>query len=330
MKRQRIIVTLAVFLTIVLLAGCETVEKTKITIKPEQNSLISWKEELPKETNVGSVVGVAIRGLEIVSGGETVFAVSYEPREYKESYDYWSVSAPYESGVSVNTENLYQLFTTLQAMSFTKTSLSAEESGIYDSKSSLFIAYDESQGEEGKGQTEPTKGIEILIGGEDMDGNYYVAAAGEERKVFLCSKVLIDSMLDIVPYEYILKVPVLINRDTVSSVVITVDESQHVMKNSFGDYSVDGRSVKEDEYNSLYGKLLGVIIEGEMPKGKEKGRNERLRIEYDRTDENVTDVLVQYFDYDENYMSVMVNEKEYFLVDRAEIESLIEEIQTTL
>ena len=83
---------------------------------------------------------------EIQKDGETVFAVSYEPRAGKESFDYWDISEPYQSTVSVNTEELYRLLDTVFQMNWEKTEgISLEDAGIAGSKTSIFIAYNREQ-----------------------------------------------------------------------------------------------------------------------------------------------------------------------------------------
>ena len=63
-----------------LSGGCGQAEKAK----PEQNSLSRWEAALA-EGEPGAFTAEAMRGVSVVRDGEACFAVSYEPRTYKNS-----------------------------------------------------------------------------------------------------------------------------------------------------------------------------------------------------------------------------------------------------
>ena len=90
----------------------------EVQIRDLENHLEEWQQELPKDTEHGGVGANAIRGLKVQKEGRTIFAVSYEPREGKETFDYWDISVPYHSLVSVNTEELYNLLGTTVLMAW--------------------------------------------------------------------------------------------------------------------------------------------------------------------------------------------------------------------
>ena len=107
MRYQAVGVIFALMLAVACTAGCSGgsgEEKVEVTIREEQTQLGTWQEELEQDTTDQAVLSESIRGMSVQKDGEEVFAVSYEPRDYKESYDYWSISIPYHSMPSVNTE----------------------------------------------------------------------------------------------------------------------------------------------------------------------------------------------------------------------------------
>ena len=89
-KRNLLATGAAVLLLSSCCAGCGQKEEPilkEITAEQIPNHLAQWEEELPRDTEFSQIDRKAIRGLTIQKGNDTVFAISYELREYKESYD---------------------------------------------------------------------------------------------------------------------------------------------------------------------------------------------------------------------------------------------------
>lgn len=297
------------------------------------NHLEEWEEELPADAADGVISSASVRGLVIRKDGEISFAVSYEPREEKESFDYWDISVPYQSLVSVNTEELYRLFELViplfAADGGESVQISREDAGITEDGTSVFLAYDGRQSEGEKGFPQPTQAKRIFIGREDGQGNYYISREGEET-VYLADRELVDAVLGADPYEYILKIPVLVSIDTVSRVQILTDGQMHVMEyrtSEQGDrrWEIDGKSVKQEELQELYGKLLGIMIADRLPEEfmPEKDREPVLTLQFFRNIEGASDIEVKYYAYDGEQMSVSVNGQEYFLADSGEVREVI-------
>ncbi|MCI9081582.1 MAG: DUF4340 domain-containing protein [Lachnospiraceae bacterium] len=313
------------------LTGCSASKDSleEIQIKELGNHLEQWQQELPQDTEFGGIGANEIRGLKVQKKGETVFAVSYEPREGKETFDYWDISVPYHSLVSVNTEELYNLLGTAALMVWGEADgISIEEAGIKDSDTSVFLAYcKQSQGE--KGGAEPTGAQSILIGNTDGKGSYYAALEGSS-KVGLVNQILMDEILNVEPYEYILKIPTLISVDTVKKVQIFTGEESHVMEQDEEGWKMDGEKVSQKDYQSLYGALLDVMLTGELDENvkAEKEREPFLTLQFIRKQEDISDVEVKYYSYDEEHMSVSVNGQENFLVEKDAVFTLKERIET--
>ena len=122
-----------------LSGGCGQAEKAK----PEQNSLSRWEAALA-EGEPGAFTAEAMRGVSVVRDGEACFAVSYEPRTYKNSYDCWAISVPYQSMAVVDTEAMYAYFGILADMELTPVEdmdITREQAGVKDSADTVFVAY---------------------------------------------------------------------------------------------------------------------------------------------------------------------------------------------
>lgn len=295
----------------------------KLQVKEIGNHLPSWQEELPGDTEYKTIDASAARGLVIKKDGETVFAVSYEPRDEKEPFDCWDIPVPYKSLVSVNTEELYDLFGMVLQMEWKQAkSVSLEEAGIKDSSNSFFIAYNKKQKPGEKGDAEPTNARTIIIGDTDGKGNYYAALEGTD-KVAVINKALTDAILDVDAYQYILKLPVLVGVDTVNKVQVSSEGKTHKMEQEKDSWKLDGRNVEQEEFQSLYRELISIMVSGKTEEGYSvKEKKPALTIQFFRNVENATDVEVKYYEYDDKSMSVSVNGHEYFVVDKESVNGL--------
>lgn len=316
-----------------ILCGCAASQGKKALeeaeILPISNHLEAWEEELPRDTQDGVFSAAGIRGLSVCRDGETVFAVSYEPREEKDSFDYWDISVPYRSLVSVNTEELYQLFeAAVQAVISKDAGISMKKAGLNESDTSIFIAYNDQQKDGQKGSPEPTAARKLLIGKEDGKGHYYMAEDGRDQ-VHLADKSMIDAVLNADSYQYILKLPVLISVNSVSQVNVCLDGSTHVMKRAEDWWKLDEKDVDRETFQELYGKLLGITVTEELTGNKklDADREPVLMLQFLRNVEGASDIEVKYYEYDDEHMSVSVNGQERFLVQVSEVSEVIDIIE---
>lgn len=326
-KRNLLATGAAVLLLSSCCVGCGQKEEPilkEITAEQIPNHLAQWEEELPRDTEFSQIDRKAIRGLTIQKGNDTAFAISYEPREYKESYDYWDISIPYKSLVSVNTEEMYELFGTAGMLLGTEVSgVDLETAGLNDEAASIFIAYDATQRNDEKGQAQPTGSRMILVGNEDGQDHYYVSLQGSD-KIFVMDKRFLDELLNIDPYQYILKIPVLVHINSVSEVNISMDDKVHSISRQEDEWLMDGRKVEQDKAQKCYSRLMGMILAKELPEGfePEEGREPVLVIQYIRNIEEAPDIELRYYEYDEEYFSVSVNGEEHFLVEKESVYDL--------
>lgn len=307
-----------------LLPGCASwaFRLQQPQIKELDNHLEEWQRELAQDRELSAINAKGIRGLSVQKDGETIFAVSYEPREGKQSFDYWDISIPYQSQVSVNTEELYDLLGTAALLRFQKMEgISLEEAGISGSTVSIFLVYNESQDSNTQGAAEPTNVRTIQIGNEDGQGHYY-AALQESAQVMLVEQSLVDLILNVEPYQYILKIPALVSVDTVEKIQILYEEEQHIMEQGQKTWKMDGKEVSQEDFHACYGELLDVLLTGELQQAAEEERTPALTVQYIRNKEQLSDIEIKYYPYDEKSMSVSVNGQENFLVDKERVQAL--------
>lgn len=290
------------------------------TVQREENSLAKWEADL-QGGKAEEISAPAIRGLCVTLEGEPYFAVSYEPREYKNSFDCWAISVPYESMVSVDTEVMYDYFQMVADLELGSTeNISRQQAGIEEESPRIFVAYYEGQTDTG-GQAQPDKGITFHFGKEDGKGNYYVEAAGEIRTA---DKNAVEKLLALNPYDFVLKVVSVVSVETVSKVEIEADGKKYVMKAEKEEFTFDKKKVDSNAFYGLYTELMSIFIEKELPE-EERGEDtgEALfTVIYHRNREDAPQIVQEYYAYDKEYALARVNGTEFFLVDRDAIEEL--------
>ncbi len=157
----------------------------------EESSLAGWETSL-QEGNPEELMAEAFRGMSVIKNGKPCLAVSYEPRVYKNSFDCWGISVPYQSMVTVDTEAMYAYFRILEdAKLVLADGVTREQAGIEEASDRIFVAYYSGQTREG-GQAEPDRGMTFRFGNQDEAGNYYVETGG---KLWLADQAAVDKLL---------------------------------------------------------------------------------------------------------------------------------------
>lgn len=323
---------LVFLLTTVLLCGCGEQEKmlvqhkTMINEVVESNSFATWKESL-RAGNFGEVTAPSIRGLSIRKGGADIFAVSYEPRTYKNSFDCWAISEPYQSMVTVDTERMYELFETVAGMTMEPvTNVSHEDAGFDGRDDSIYVAYYSKQGE-GTGQAEPDCDVWYRIGNQAEDGRYYVET---EDGIWLADRDSIEAIMTVDPYDYILRIVNVVSIETVSEVEVWIEDEIYRMTHQGGKFMVNEAIIDEKDYYKLYSDLMSIFIEAEIEDMEKIKEDTLMTVIYHRNDDTAPDIVQRYYEYDENMVAVEVNGTRFFLVDKLALQSLIEQIKALI
>ena len=258
-----------------------------------------------------------IQRLEIVRDGETVMEISREPAEYKMDFDYWEITDPYDETATVDTEAMYALFDTVSGLRFLK-EVSAEEPGIKEADTWIEVDY-------AKGSEETENTARILIGNTDNKGGYCVAYEDEPDKIFHADAERLDSILDSNPFDYILKIPALVNIETVESVEMAIGNDQFVMSAEDQKYYFGGKKVKKEAYIELYQALLTVFLDSET--AGEENEEPLLKVVFHRNMEEAPEICLEYASCGQDMASLSVNGEKRFLVKKGEVQALIGQIK---
>lgn len=168
----------------------------------------------------------------------------------------------------------------------------------------------------------------ILIGNTDENGDYYACVKGYEEAVYLLSKESVNSLLELKPFNLILKIPALVNIDTLDSVDMSIGKKTYTMKLDDGNYKFGKKTVKKEKFTDLYQDLQGVMLDSEIEKIKDAAdKEEVLSVIFHRNTEKAPEVTLKYYTYDDTYDSLEINGTERFLVKTEDVNALVKQIK---
>lgn len=305
----------------------ENVEEAEGSSQVQEEKPETAREEHPQ------FVADGIRKVVLVEDGREIFHLSNEPADYKMDFDYWEILNPYDETVTVNTETMYELFDVLCGLDFqAPVAVDAEmDTGISESQTSITLDFVDTLDDTEAKQTEyADKTATILLGNEDGTGNRFAAVQGFEDQIYKLPASTIDSIFSLDPFSYILKIPVLVNIDTVESLDIQSGKKNYEMNvdSVNGEYRFGKKNVEKTDFTALYQEICGIMLKGEAEEGKAvKNGDPKLKIAFHRNNEAYPDIQVAYYGYDDTYDLLEVNGNRYFLVNAEDVENLKDSIK---
>ena len=256
----------------------------------------------------------SIRRFSIVKDGEEVFQIKQEPADYKMDFDYWEITNPYDEIATVNTENMYEMFGVLAAFDLSNGVDAANtDTGLDNTKTYFTVDFVNTVNDDTAKETQDADATAtILIGNTDENGDYYACVKGYEEAVYLLSKESVNSLLELKPFNLILKIPALVNIDTLDSV----------------DMSIGKKTVKKEKFTELYQALQSIMLDSEVEETKDAAdKEEVLTVTFHRNTEEAPEVTLKYFAYDDTYDSLEINGTERFLVKAEDVDALVKQIK---
>lgn len=292
----------------------------------ETNSLEDWEKNLTY-TGEGVITMEGIRGIKVSLNGEDKVSLSYEPRDYKNTYDCWAISKPYDSLAYVDTEAMYEYFSLIENMPLQV--VDEENADTFGTTvGELYVAYYSMQTEDG-GSPYPDQGVRFLFGNVTEDGYQYVMIEGVDS-LFVMQKEYADTLLLVDPFRFVLQVVNVVMMDTVSELEIATQLDYLNMTYDGKEYKMNGKKISFEEYNAFYTELMTVFIAGEVPEDygmsdSSDASNEEviIALHYHRNVEGAPDISVQYVSYDDQYVVARINGKSFFMVEKSEVANLI-------
>ncbi|MCD8230397.1 MAG: hypothetical protein LUD14_00990 [Clostridiales bacterium] len=322
-----------------LLAGCGSTgtADTEITTDEEESNVTEYgivnPEDVAKKLETAespSFTKEEVRGLSVVSDGEILYQINYTEREDRQSFLFWDMVTPYASTAVIDSEAMYELFDTLASLDLTSASAgavdSAQDPDSFDSY--IMLNYYESNDDDDQ-KADPDHTFTLLIG-EKEDSEYYCVLKGQEEKAMYLSASLIDVVLEQEPYDLLIKVPYLVNYETVSEVDVTYKNKTYTMTMDGDTYTISGKEVEAEDYTSLYSNLMQPTLDGEITDDTEldDDREPLITIKYIRNLDNAVDYRIKIYSYDEDHCTISVNGEENFFLSVDDVDTLIQAIKS--
>lgn len=280
-----------------------------------------------------SFIQLGIRKVILTKNGEEIFQLSNEPADYKMEFDYWEVLNPYDETMTVNTEEMYRLFDALCEFDFQTPVVIADgtDTGLEDSETFIYLEFVNTLDEEKAKSTKyADSGIKIILGNEDGAGYRFAAVKGQPNEVYKLSSDIINAIYNLQPFDYILKIPVLIDINTVENIQILTEEKNYKMSVDTEKevYRLGNRQVEKEVFTKLYQVLASVMLEKEPEIDTKEGKPV-LTVVYHRNRQDAPDIQIDYYEYEDDatHCLVEINETQKFLVKKVDVETLIKQIK---
>lgn len=272
----------------------------------------------------------SIRSFSIVKDGEEVFQIKQEPADYKMDFDYWEITNPYDEIATVNTENMYEMFGVLVDFDLSNGVDAADaDTGLDKTQTYFTVDFVNTVNDDTARETQDADAAAtILIGNTDDNGDYYACVKGYEDAVYLLPKESVNSLLELKPFNLLLKIPALVNIDTLDSVDMNIGKKTYTMKLDGGDYKFGKKTVKKEKFTELYQAIQSVMLDSEIEETKDAAdKEEVLTVTFHRNTEEAPEVTLKYYTYDDTYDSVEINGTERFLVKAEDVDALVKQIK---
>ena len=310
----------------------ETAEETTAEAEDET---IDQTEDKTENTDLKTVEhprmsAYSIRRFSIVKDGEEVFQIKQEPADYKMDFDYWEITNPYDEIATVNTENMYEMFGVLVDFDLSNGVDAADaDTGLDKTQTYFTVDFVNTVNDDTARETQDADAAAtILIGNTDDNGDYYACVKGYEDAVYLLPKESVNSLLELKPFNLLLKIPALVNIDTLDSVDMNIGKKTYTMKLDGGDYKFGKKTVKKEKFTELYQAIQSVMLDSEIEETKDAAdKEEVLTVTFHRNTEEAPEVTLKYYTYDDTYDSVEINGTERFLVKAEDVDALVKQIK---
>jgi hypothetical protein len=317
-KRNKWIRIICLCLSTVLLLSLFLIGCNRYNRKENSSEENNTTEQTPEFTKDN------IRRLSVINEGKTTFELIYNPADYKEDYLAWTVSVPYEKKVFVNTEKMSELFKEIDGIHLTKVVKEAGESKLEDlrnsSKSELVLDY---VNENGKLNTS-----HFYFSGKAENGSYPVVE-DNSKTFYQIPESLVNELLSINPYDYILKLAFINNIDYVREVEINTGSDNYLMSSKENGFYFNDSMVTEENFHNLFKELMSVLIQREIETSgtQTDNKNPIVTITYRFNKDNMEDQIIKFLPYDENYASIQVDDTKFFLVNLSDVTALVQIIK---
>jgi hypothetical protein len=319
-KEISILLIMLVLLSLLLL-GCDSKIKSDDKTDTDKTKTEYKTEKTPTITKDN------IRRFSIKKDGKTTFELLYNPTKYKNNYETWSITEPYKDKAIVDTEQMFKLFEKIESFQLKDSERKAveiEHSNTYESSNILEIDYI-------KDNSDELYTSHLYLGEKSENGTYQIRTDNSDV-YYEVPESVIDEVLNINPFNYILKIAFISNINYVKEVDIKTNSDNYQMISKDNGYFLNEDKVSEDVYDNLYMELMSIMIQKEIGNTSEETQTSTekeplLEITYQYNKNDINEKKVKFLTYNDTYASIQVDDSHFFLVNKTDVEKLIQTIE---
>lgn len=293
-----------------------------------------------------------------VGGGEYEYLdIIYDENN---QYDYtgigsypWYFASGFTTPKSIDTSKIAEIlenYSTIEFSSMVDYGMDKYvEYGLDSPSGMLYISYSAADTQNVSGTEENSSTVSVpaelnlYFGDVTESGDYYVRM-NDSDKIYTLSKANADKLLGIDKFDLLNKFVAIVNILSVKRIDVTMPDGKHQYdietqkttdengnESNVQKFTVDGRILNEEEgdtFKDLYQGLIGITIEGIMPKDAQYEQSSpALEIKFSRDKSLYEDLDVVYYEYTDSYYAVSVNGETSFYVDKRDVDALIDNIR---
>ncbi len=270
-------------------------------------------------------------------------------------YSYWYIGSPFERLVPVVSDKMDDFLETLEGLEYEMTAdyyatdEELEEYGLKDSTKAITFAFYATVTDDDGNSEVITETYKIEVGNITDDGLYYYVrpvtsysnslTKSSSRYVSLISKSSVEALIDLDPLDYMYRYPIYV---TVGNMVggtttITTPSGSYTIgavqlvsaDDSISyDYTIDGVDLSEDQdstFQSFYSDYMMSFVKQLIYYEEDEVEvDPTYEVYYLLTDSTVSEILVQFTVYDEDFYQVTVDGASDMLVAREEVDAAFE------
>ena len=299
--------------------------------------------------SIPQIESSSVNGFTIEKDGQTcefVYMPGSVTSDYSGSYR-WFMRSPFEKLTAIDTNKATALLSDVTSLSYSKCAdyspdaAALESYGLSSPKAVLTIDYVETtqQKVEGSEETIPNyepKVFKLFIGNE-KDNDTYVMAEGS-KMVSTMSTSLLSDILKVNADDYLPMDVCLVQKNNIDSMHIevpagTYDVAVNKTESTDSDgnktenieYTVNGKSADVSAFDALYSSITK--IKGEK-KATEISADEKpyITIDFNLNKDGFEEMTLKFIPYDSNFYRSEFNGRTDILVNRRDIESLLDKI----
>jgi len=263
----------------------------------------------------------------------------------------WAVSDNEQEQTAANDSLVSELLTSIESLAFSSTvdysSDSLQDYGLDNPTAMITIDYaetsEESSDDSDSAESETItvqKQLELSIGNQDEEGNYYVIT-GESNQVHTMTADSLASLLGVETNAYLNLYMSYVPLEDLQELIVTYEGNAYRLRAQITEetdddggaaastaYYLDDQEVASDAFTTFYSAAYLLSAESISPEPVETNEAPAISLQFTKTDG--TQVTVDYTPYDSSYYIGKNSDGDYGMVNKMNVKNLIEKFEAIL